>query len=77
MENTTEVKIINGMKHTIHYIDRPIRKGDSVGGAIGSLINGVETITEIIEYVYKPSEESTIMQYPLTPDEVYDPNLKV
>lgn len=76
MEKTV-VEIKDGMKYTTHYIDRPIRQGDSVGGAMGSLINGVETITEIVKYVYKTSEEPTIRQYPLTPEEVYDPNLKV
>lgn len=52
----TVVEFKDGMKYTTHYIDRPIRRGDSVSGAIGSLINGVETITEIIKYVYKNGE---------------------
>lgn len=50
---STETKLIEGIKHTTHYVNRPIRQGDPQGGSFGSTINGVEKIIEIIKYEYK------------------------
>ena len=51
MKVTTELK--NGVKYTTHYVDRPIKEGDPMGGPIGETINGVNKIIEIIRYVYQ------------------------
>lgn len=51
----TVVKERNGIKYTTHYINRPIRKGDSYGVSIGTMINGVSKTTECIFYKYKPT----------------------
>jgi hypothetical protein len=49
----TKTKIKDGIKYTTHYVNRPIRQGDTLGGSIGMMINGVSKTTEIIRYVYK------------------------
>jgi len=51
IETKTEIK--DGIKYTTHYINRPIRQGDPLGGPVGTMINGVSKTTEIIRYVYK------------------------
>ena len=51
-ETKTEIK--GDMKHTTHYVNRPIRGGDPQGGTIGICINGEEKTLEIIKYVYQP-----------------------
>jgi hypothetical protein len=51
IETKTEIK--DGIKYTTHYVNRPIRQGDPLGGPVGTMINGVSKTTEIIRYVYK------------------------
>jgi hypothetical protein len=48
----TETKIVNGIKHTTHYVSRPIKSGDPHGGSIGACLNGINTTTEVINYIY-------------------------
>ena len=54
-KTVTEIK--DGIKHTTHYVNRPIQQGDPQGGSTGTLVEGVSTTTEIIKYVYMPTEE--------------------
>ena len=51
-EFITEIK--NGVKYTTHFVNRPIRQGDTQGGSVGTCINGINKTTEIINYVYQP-----------------------
>ncbi len=51
IETKTEIK--DGIKYTTHYVNRPIKQGDSQGSSVGTMINGVSKTTEIIRYVYK------------------------
>jgi len=51
IETKTEIK--DGIKYTTHYVDRPIREGDPMGGPVGMVVNGISKTTEIIQYVYK------------------------
>ncbi len=51
IETKTEIK--DGIKYTTYYVNRPIKQGDSQGGSVGAIINGVNKTTEIIRYIYK------------------------
>ncbi len=51
METKTEIK--DGVKYTTHYVNRPIKPGDPQGGPVGSRVNGIDKIIEIIKYIYK------------------------
>jgi hypothetical protein len=50
-ETKTEIK--DGVKHTTHFVNRPIRQGDPQCSSTGSCINGINKTTEIINYVYQ------------------------
>ena len=49
-EFITETKTVikNGVKYTTHFVNRPIRQGDTQGGSVGTCINGINKTTEII-----------------------------
>ncbi len=49
---TTKTEVKDGIKYTTHYVNRPIKQGDPMGGPVGSMENGVSKIMEIIKYVY-------------------------
>jgi archaellum component FlaC len=42
-----------GIKYTTHYVNRPIRQGDSQVQSIGTTINGVDKTIEIIKWEYQ------------------------
>lgn len=48
----TETEMKNGVKHTTHFVNRPIRPGDPHGGEVGACVYGVNVTIEIINYVY-------------------------
>ena len=50
-ETKTEIK--DGVKHTTHFVNRPIKGGDPQCSSIGACINGINKTTEIINYVYQ------------------------
>ena len=52
-----DTSLVGDIKHTTHYVNRPMRAGDQLGGAIGETINGVEKTTEIIRYVFNIEKE--------------------
>ncbi len=68
-----EVEIKGGVRHVTYYMNRPKQKDDIVSRTLSKYIDGVDVPFEIIKYVYKELDEPNIMQYPLTPEETYDP----
>lgn len=64
-ETKTEIK--DGVKYATHFVNRDIRQGDPLGNSIGTCINGVEKITEIIKYVYQPQHKINMEQQKLLP----------
>jgi hypothetical protein len=48
----TKVEFKAGIKYVTHFVNRPIRQGDPHGGATGMCVNGVNTTTEITNYIY-------------------------
>jgi hypothetical protein len=53
----TDTRFVGDIKHTTHYVNRPMRAGDQMGGAIGETINGVEKTTEIIRYIFNYNKQ--------------------
>lgn len=61
-----EVEIKGGVKYVTYYMNRPKQEYDLVSRTLSKYIDGVDVPFEIINYVYEE-------QYPLTPEETYDP----
>ena len=54
----TETEVRNGITYITHYIDRPIRLNDPLGGSQGITKDGKETTTVITQYIYKGDGDS-------------------
>lgn len=47
----------DGINYTTHYVNRPVKPGDPLGGSYGTVIGGKQVTTDCIRYEYTRHEE--------------------
>jgi hypothetical protein len=46
------IENVDGIRCTTHYMERPIKEGDLIGGPVGITRDGVHSVTEVVLYIY-------------------------